>query len=69
MPVRRMTSEELEQLFGDGVIIIGGHIPRPTKDSHVSAQRDKGETASRDDKRHESPKNYDDKLPLGNKNE
>jgi hypothetical protein len=56
MPVRRMTSEEREQLFGDGVIILGGHIPR-------------ADETSSDDKRHESPKNYEDKLPLGNKNE
>ena len=28
MPVRRMTHDECEQLFRDGVIIIGGHIPR-----------------------------------------
>jgi hypothetical protein len=56
MPVRKMTSEEREQLFGDGVIIIGGHIPRTD------------ETGS-DDERCESPKNYEDKLPLGNKNE
>jgi hypothetical protein len=69
MPVRKMTSEEREQLFGDGVIIIGGHIPRPAKGSHVSAQRDSSDKASSDDKRHKSPKNYDDKLPLGNKNE
>jgi hypothetical protein len=37
MPVRKKTPEEREQLFRDGVIIIGGHIPRPTTDSHVSA--------------------------------
>ena len=56
MPVRRMTPEEREQLFRDGFIILGGHIPR-------------ADETSSDDKRHESPKNYDDKLPLGNKNE
>ena len=56
MPVRKMTLEEREQLFGDGVIILGGHIPR-------------ADETSSDDKRYESPKNYDDKLPLGNKNE
>ena len=69
MPVRKMTSEEREQLFGDGVIILGGHIPRPAKGSHVGAQRDSGDAASGDDEQYESPKNYDDKLPLGNKNE
>ncbi len=68
MPVRRMTPEELEQLFGDGVII-GGHIPRSAKGSHVSAQYDSSGAASSDDERCESPKNYDDRLPLGNKNE
>jgi hypothetical protein len=69
MPVRRMTSEEREQLFGDGVIIIGGHIPRPAKGSHVSGQRDSGDAASSADKRHGSPVNYVNDLPLGNKNE
>lgn len=69
MPVRRMTPEEREQLFGDGVIIIGGHIPRPAKGSHVGAQRDSGDAASSDDKRHGSPMNYENDLPLGNKNE
>ena len=67
MPVRRMTPEEREQLFGDGVIIIGGNIPRPAKGSHVSAQRDSGDAASSDDKRHGSPMKYDNDLPLGNK--
>ena len=56
MPVRRMTSEEREQLFRDGFIILGGHIPR-------------ADETSSDDKRHESPMNYDNDLPLGNKNE
>ncbi len=56
MPVRRMTPEEREQLFGDSVIILGGHIPR-------------ADETSCDDERCESPKNYEDKLPLGNKNE
>ena len=56
MPVRRMTSEEREQLFRDGFIILGGHIPR-------------SDETSSDDKRHESPMNYDNDLPLGNKNE
>jgi hypothetical protein len=69
MPVRKMTPEELEQLFGGGVIIIGGHIPRTAKGSHVSAQRDRRDTASRDDKRHGSPINQDNDLPVGNKNE
>jgi hypothetical protein len=69
MPVRKMIPEEREQLFGDGVIIIGGHIPRPANVSHVSAQRDGGDAASSDDKQYRSPKNYDDKLPLGNENE
>ena len=69
MPVRRMTPEEREQLFGDGVIIIGGHIPRPAKGSHVSAQRDSSDKASSDDERRQSPMNYDNDLPLGNKNE
>jgi hypothetical protein len=64
-----MTPEEREQLFGDGVIIIGGHIPRPAKGSHVGAQRDSGDAASSDDKRHGSPMNYENDLPLGNKNE
>ena len=67
MPVRRMTPEEREQLFGDGVIIIGGNIPRPAKGSRVSAQRDSGNAASSDDKRHGSPMKYDNDLPLGNK--
>jgi hypothetical protein len=69
MPVRKMTPEEREQLFGDGGVIIGGHIPRSAKGSHVSAQHDSSDAASSDDERCESPKNYDDKLPLGNKNE
>ena len=56
MPVRKMTSEEREQLFGDGVIILGGYIPR-------------ADETSSDDERCDSSKNYDDKLPLGNKNE
>jgi hypothetical protein len=64
-----MTPEEREQLFGDGVIIIGGHIPRPAKGSYVSGQRDSGDAASSDDKRHGSPMNYENDLPLGNKNE
>jgi hypothetical protein len=69
MPVKKITPEEREQLFGDGVIIIGGHVPRPAKGSHVSAQPDSGDAASGDDERCESPKSYDDKLPLGNKND
>jgi hypothetical protein len=69
MPVRRMTPEEREQLFGGGVIIIGGHIPRTPNRSLASAQRDSGDAASSDDKRHGSPMNYENDLPLGNKNE
>ena len=56
MPVRKMTSEEREQLFGDGVIILGGYIPR-------------ADETSSDDERRQSPMNYDNDLPLGNKNE
>jgi hypothetical protein len=69
MPVGKMTTEELEQLFGDGVIIIGGHVARSAKGSHVSAQRDSGDVASSDDKRREPPKNYYNDLLGDNKNE
>jgi hypothetical protein len=69
MPVRRMTDEEREQLFGEGVIIVGGKVPRSTTPSLASEHRDSVDAASRDDERHGSPINCDDTLPLGNKHE
>jgi hypothetical protein len=64
-----MTDEEREQLFGEGVIIVGGKFPRSTTPSLASEHRDSVDAASRDDERNGSPINCYDKLPLGNKNE
>ncbi len=69
MPVLRMTDEEREQLFWEGVIIFGGKIPRSTTPSLASEHRDSVDVASRDDERHGSPINCDDTLTLGNKND
>lgn len=69
MPVLRMTDEEREQLFWEGVIIFGGKIPRSTTPSLASEHRDSVDAASRDDERHGSPINCDDTLTLGNKND
>jgi hypothetical protein len=64
-----MNDEEREQLFGERVIIVGGKFPRSTTPSLASEHRDSVDAASRDDERHGSPINYDDKLSLGNKHE
>lgn len=69
MPVRRMTDEERDRIFGDGVIIVGGRAPRPPNRPTVSEQGESADLANDRDWSSKSPINSNERSPSGDTNE
>ncbi len=69
MPVRRMTDEERDRIFGDGVIIVGGRAPRPPKRATASEEGENTDLANNRDWSSKSPINSNERTPSGDTNE
>lgn len=65
MPVQRMTDEECDRIFGDGVIIVGGCAPRPPNRATVSEEGESADLANNRDWSSKSPINSNERTPSG----